>query len=158
MPGQAAGAFISALRDNLETTIRADNDFANDFPVWIVDEGVSALEEHVVLIRSDDEVGFNQEHAAFGRGSRDDFFTIPGQLVALATGGATTDSATFETAMTRAESLLSLIIGEIRDNPPNVGDQTLRTIVGSGGLRPARVDQGWVVICDFDIEARVRVS
>ena len=156
--GQTAGSFIAALRDSLETTIRADSDFPSDFPVFIVDEGHSALIEHVVLIRPDDEVGFTQEHAAFGRGSRDDYFTIPGQFVVMRSGDASAVSATFELAMNRAEDLLTLIIGEIRDNPPAVGTQTLRTIVGSGGLRPERVEQGWVVVGDFDIEARVRVS
>ena len=155
--GQTAASFISTFRDSLETTIQADASFPN-VPVFIVDEGTSGLIEHVTLIRPESEVGFSQEHAAFGRGSRNDEFTLPGQFVVLATGQSTEDSATFETAMARAEDLLELIIGEIKTNPPSVGTQTLRTIVGSGGMRPARVDQGWVVVCDFDIEALVRVS
>lgn len=155
--GQTAASFIASFRDTLETAVQADAKFTS-VPVFIVDEGTSGLIEHITLIRPESEVGFTQEHAAFGRGSRNDEFTIPGQFVVLATGQSTEDSATFETAMGRAEDLLEIVIGQIKTNPPSVGTQTLRTIVASGGLRPARVDQGWVVVGDFDIDAMVRVS
>jgi hypothetical protein len=156
MAGNTAGAFITALRDQLATRVAADADFA-DVGVYIVGEGVSALDEAIFLVRPDDPIRFTQEHAAFGSGRRNDDFIVPGRLQVKSSGKASESSATFAAAMTRAQDLLDHVIEEIRDDPPAVGSQTLRSIVAEGNHTPYRTEDGWAVVTDFNIDVSVRV-
>lgn len=159
--GVAAGDFIIALRSNLQTAVNGNATFGTagvKLKVKLVGDGEAGLEEAVYLIRSDDPIRTSQEHAAIGAGRRNEFLTLPCRAHIVKSGLATDTSATFAAALNRARDLMDLVVDSVRDNPPKVGDQTLRSIVESIDYTPVQVEQGWVVVVDFDVTATARVS
>lgn len=161
MAGVAAGDFIIAFRTTLQTAVDADSTFGTagiGLKVKLTGDGEAGLEEAVYLIRPDEALSTSQEHAAIGAGRRNEFLTLPGRAQIKVAGKASETSAPIAEGLNRARDLMDLIVDAIRDSPPAVGDQTLRSIVESIDYLPVYTDQGWVVICDFDITATARVS
>lgn len=170
-PSNTSAAFIEALRAKLTTVVAADPLYAG-VTVVIIPEGTSQLDESISLIRPPRTGDIanpaggakgTQEWAAVGRLRRKDEFTISSSLWVKATGKADGITTTFRLAMDRASGLLDHVIQTIRDEAGstgvlNVGDQTIQARVTNYDYRPARIPDGWVVICDFDINAQVRVS
>ena len=171
MPNNTSAAFIEALRAKLTIVVAAAPSYAT-VAVVIVPEGTSKLDETISLIRPPRTGGIanpagsakgTQDWAAVGKLRRRDEFTIQSALWVKATGKADGISTTFRSAMDRASGLLDLIIQTIRDNAGaggklDVGDQTIQARATNYDYRPARIPEGWVVICDFDIVVQVRVS
>jgi len=161
MAGVAAGDFIIAFRTTLQTAVDADATFGTagiGLKVKLTADGEAGLKEAIYLIRPGDPIVTSQIHAAIGAGRRDEEFTLPGRAQVKYAGTASDTSATFAAALNRARDLMALIVDTIRDSPPSVGDQTLRSIVSDIDYLPISVDQGWDVICEFDITVTARVS
>lgn len=159
MASSTVAAVLAALRTALETRVQADADFGAAFPVLLVAEGGTALEEAIVLIRpADPGTALSQKWAHIGGTQRDETFTVPGALWVKAAGKNDGASTVFQAAMDRATDLLDHVIHEIRDNPPAVGVQTLDMLVTDTTWRPGRIDQGWEVTVEFAIKATVRVT
>jgi hypothetical protein len=127
--------------------------------VKLVGDGDAGLKESIILIRPEaDGVQVDTEHAAVGAKRRTEEVTFPSRLQVKAAGKASETSGTFEEAMDRAQALLDIVIEELRDNPPSAGDQSFQPLIESHAFDPLVIDQGWGVICDFDITVRIRVS
>lgn len=156
MAGVAAGDFIVAFRVTLQTAVAASS--FSTMKVKLTADGEGGLEEAIYLIRPDEALTTTQEYAAIGAGRRNESLTLPGRAQIKVAGKASDTSAPMVAALNRARDLMDLIVDAIRDNPPSVGDQTLRSIVERIDYLPVDTDQGWVVICDFDITATARVS
>lgn len=173
MASNTSAAFIEALRAELVTAVAAHGSY-DDVSVVIVPDGTTGLEEAVSLIRpprTSEELKNpagratgTQEWAALGTSNRrKDSFTIESSLWVKKTGKADAASSTFKQAMDRAAALLDIVITQIRDKAIaggalDVGDQTIQARVSRYEYRPARIDDGWAVICDFDISVDVRVT
>jgi len=80
--------------------------------------------------------------------------------VVQAIGKASETLGTFQEAMDRAQGLLDHIIVDIRDGfdtTLSVGDQTINNRVSTYRWIPERIEAGWTVRCEFEIETTVRV-
>ena len=161
MAGVAAGDFIIAFRTTLQTAVDADATFGTagvGLKVKLTGDGESGLEEAIYLIRPDEPLSTTQEHAAIGAGRRNEFLTLPGQAQVKVAGNASETSAPVAEVLNRARDLVDLIVDAIRDSPPAVGDQTLRSIVENIDYFPYPITEGWAVRVEFDITATARVS
>lgn len=170
MAENTSALFVVALHGVLTETVGGDPDYA-EVSVVIVPEGTSALIEAVSLFRPPrpepianpaGSAEGRQEHAAIGQRRRNDMFTLESSLWVKAAGRPDQSSATFRAAMSRASGLLDHVISALRDrigsgDALDVG-QTISAIVSRYEYRPASTPEGWVVICDFDIDVTVRVT
>lgn len=161
MASVAAGDLAVSIRSNFQTAVDADATFGTagvGLKVKLYGDGEAGLEEAVYVIRPDEAIGSIQEHAAMGAGRRDEEITIPGRAQVKVSGLASETSAPFAEALNRARDLMDLLVLDVKNNPPAVGDQTLRSIISTIDYLPFQVEQGWVVVADFDITARARVT
>lgn len=149
-PSVTAPAFIVALR----TQLMARPALAA-VKVYLVAPGDTTIADAIVLVR--DRIIGGQAWAALGRRRRDDSFRVQSALEAYATGYDT--QATFQAAIDRAAALLDEVVLELRDNPPQVGDQTRKAIVSEVTFQPLVVESGgWACRCEFVIDVAARVT
>jgi hypothetical protein len=145
-----APAFVVALRSQL--LLRAG---LAGVKVYLVAPGDTTINDAIVLVR--DRIIGGQAWGALGRRRRDDSFRVQSALEAYKTG--TDTQVVFQAAMDRAAVLLDEVVLELRDNPPQVGDQTRKAIVSEVTFQPLVSEAGgWVCRCEFVIDVSARVT
>ncbi|HVS85655.1 MAG TPA: hypothetical protein VHD91_08480 [Gaiellaceae bacterium] len=88
--------------------------------------------------------------------SRDEAVVIPGAVQAYEVGDD--GDAAFQAALDRAETILDELIEQLRDTPPEVGQQTRSAIVRRIRWTPSpSAKGGWVVRGEFDLHYSSRV-
>lgn len=150
MSSSTAAAFVADLKTKLEA--RAG---LSGVTVHLVSPSETITRDAIVLVAG--PVNSTQEYVTAGRASRDDANTIPGELAGYKAGPNT--ATTMQAAWDRAAVLADEIASQLRDDPPQVGVQTLNARVAQIAYTPAPSDSGgWVCVCRFQIEFTARVA
>ncbi len=157
-PPVTVGAFLATLKTNMAARFAASGTL-NDVKTYIVappaeEEPMSNL---LVLVRDRMLERDDLANATRTR-KRDQTVTIPGAVKAYGTSKTGGDSA-FQIAMDRAAAILDELIYELRDNVPQVGQQTRSGLVTAVSWMPYAVEKGgWIVRGDYTLTYSTRVS
>lgn len=151
MPASStAAAFVAGLKTQLEA-----RPGLSGITVYLVAPADTITTDKIILIAG--PVTGEQEYVTAGRARRSDTYTIPGALAAYRTGQNT--ETTMQAAWDAAAALLDEIASELRDNAPQVGDQTLEAHLAQIRYTPQPSDRGgWVCVCEFQAEYTARVT
>lgn len=151
------GAFLAALK----TTMAARMAGASGLEQVTVTLAPPAPEEQpagdlLYLVRAAVRTADRVATANMSR-RRDEDVIVPGRVQGYAVSRTGGDDA-FQAAFDRAEAILEQLIEQLRDAPPQVGQQTRSAIVRAITWTPIAVDKGgWIVVGDYDLHYTSRV-
>jgi hypothetical protein len=152
--GSSIPAFLEKFHAQLVARFAAAD--LGPIVVYLTTAGDESLDDGVLLVR--DAILGDQIYRVLGAGgARDEDVVIPGFVQAYAASG-NGDGSAMQAAFDRAGAIIDEVIAELRDNTPQVGEQTVWARLDAVRWLPAPSDAGgWRVRAEYDLSYSARV-